>query len=191
MLNRFLFMSKSKKTRKKSQNRPGKSPPRTPHDSDNSKNISSPFKKARYTANKKRPAKTGSMMTRRNAIRMLIALPVAGTAGAVIHRYDVNNRGLHDLSLIGQGTPVVVQIHDPACNLCRRLMNNTRSALKDRDNVVFRVADITSGDGARFQKKHAANTVSLLLFNSKGRHVDTVTGVASVDELSSRFGKLN
>lgn len=130
-------------------------------------------------------------MNRRNAIKALIALPLAGVAGAAIHRYDVQNKGLHDLTLIGQGSPVVVQIHDPSCPLCRRLMNNSRTALKGQDDVIFRVADVTTGDGKQFQQKHNANTVSLLLFNADGKRVDTVQGVTPVDELKSRFSNIN
>lgn len=157
-------MSKKKKQRKKSGNR------------------AAPVKKENPKS---------SFFNRRNAIKALIALPVAGAAGAAIHRYDKQNRGLHDLSLIGQGSPVVVQVHDPACQLCRRLMNNSRKALKGQEDVVFRVADVTTAEGKRFQQKHNANTVSLLLFNAKGQQVDTVQGVTPVDELKSRFSSIN
>lgn len=131
------------------------------------------------------PAK--SMMNRRNALKLLIAVPVAGAAGAAIHRYDVQNRGLHDLTPIGEGSPVVVQIHDPACQLCRRLMNNTRKALKNYDNVIFRVADVTTTEGKTFQQEHRAETVSLIVFDATGKRIDTVQGVTPVDELKSRF----
>jgi len=85
---------------------------------------------------------------------------------------------------------MVVQIHDPSCQLCRRLMKNTRSALKERDNINFRVADVTTGEGKRFQQKHNVPNVTLLLFNGKGTLVDTVRGVTPVEELSSRFATL-
>lgn len=189
-------MSKRKKQRKNSQKRLNKADSPNQHSAASSTSVE---KKSTTSINKGKPSKgTGknaskstSIMTRRNAIRMLIALPVAGGAGAAIHRYDVQNRGLHDLTLIGQGSPVVVQIHDPKCQQCHRLMNNTRKALESQDDVLFKVADITSGDGAQFQRKYNANTVSLLLFNSNGRQVDTVQGVTSVDELKRRFASLN
>jgi len=157
-------MSKPKKQRKKSGNRPAAAQPAAP---------------------------SKSIFNRRNAIKALIVLPVAGVAGAAIHRYDVQNRGLHDLTLIGQGNPVVVQIHDPACQLCRRLMNNSRKALKGQDDIVFRVADITTTDGKQFQMKHNVDTVSLVLFDATGKRVDTVQGVTPVDELKTRFSNIN
>lgn len=120
----------------------------------------------------------------------MFAVPVVGVAGAAIHRYDVQNRNLEDLSVIGQGQPVVVQIHDPGCALCRRLMANTRQALDGKDHVLYRVADIKSSDGAAFQRKHNVPHVTLLLFNGKGRHIDTIQGVTPVDELEARFAQL-
>lgn len=149
------------------------------------------FAKKFMPANTHKKVSATSIMTRRNALKALIALPVVGAAGAAIHRYDVQNRGLHNLTIIGQGKPVVVQIHDPSCPLCRRLMNNSRQALKDQDNVLFRVADVTTGNGGEFQRQHNASTVSLLLFNADGQKVDTIQGVTSVNELKNRFNNLN
>ncbi|MBX2836546.1 MAG: thioredoxin family protein [Gammaproteobacteria bacterium] len=183
-------MSK-KKQRKKSRKHAGKNDLTSKNLAEISNNDNPTKKQSAGTVNKKIRGQNTFIMTRRNAIRLLIALPVTGAVGAAIHRYDVQNKGLHDLTLVGQGTPVVVQIHDPQCQKCRRLMNNTRKALKDHEDIVFRVADISSGDGSQFQKKHNANTVSLLLFNAVGKRVDTIEGVASVDELKSRFASLN
>jgi len=190
-LNRFNDMSKRKKQRTDSRKRPGEINSSTRPGAETMHSNIRADKKSSKSIKKKKSVKHRSTMTRRNAIRMLIALPVAGAAGAAIHRYDVQNRGLHDLALIGQGTPVVVQIHDPKCQQCRRLMNNTRKALESQDDVLFRVADITSSDGAQFQRKYNADTVSLLLFNADGVRVDTVNGVKTVDELEKRFASLN
>ena len=179
------------KQRKKSRKHVGKTDPDSKNSAENSNNNNPAKKQSSGTINKKKRSQKTSILNRRNAIKLLIALPIAGVVGAAIHRYDVQNNGLHDLSFVGQGTPVVVQIHDPQCQQCRRLMNNTRKALKGREDVAFRVADISSGDGSHFQKKHNASTISLLLFNAVGKHVDTIEGVASVDELKSRFASLN
>ncbi len=138
--------------------------------------------------NKKVSAKP--LMSRRNAIKLLIATPVAGVTAAAIHRFDVQNKDLHDLSKIGEGTPTIVQIHDPSCPLCRRLMGNTRTALDGRDNVVYRVADVTTTEGKQFQQQYNVPNVTLLLFNGKGKLVDTVRGVTPVEELATRFAKL-
>lgn len=131
-----------------------------------------------------------SWMNRRNALKALIAMPVAAVAGTAIHRYDVQNKNLHELSVIGQGKPVVVQVHDPSCQLCRRLMKNTRAALKNNPDVLYRVADMTDATGGRFQRQHNADKVTLVLFDSGGRKVDTLVGVREISELESRFAAL-
>lgn len=146
--------------------------------------------KGNKTAKKSSAKPGGGLLKRRNMLKVLIGLPVAGAAGAAIHRYDVQNRGLHDLSMIGQGQPVVVQIHDPACQLCRRLMNNTREALEGNDDVLFKVADVTSSDGEAFRREHNGETVSLVLFDARGRKRGTVNGVQSAEDLKERFFKL-
>jgi len=180
----------NKKQRKKSWKSRGRSDPSHNHSAKTSTSNKTTSKNPATSAGRNKSSKNTPWLTRRNAIKMLIALPVAGAAGAAIHRYDVQNRGLHDLALVGQGTPVVVQIHDPKCQQCRRLMNNTRKALKAQENILFRVADISSESGAKFQRKYHAETVSLLLFNANGELVDTVQGVTPVADLKTRFSDL-
>jgi len=148
-------------------------------------------KRPKTSANKlSNKPKSQSWMNRRNAIKLLIATPIAGVTAAAIHHYDVQSRDLHDLSMLGEGSPMIVQIHDPGCQLCRRLMSNTRSALKERSDINFRVADVTTNKGKQFQQKHNVENVTLLLFNGKGKLIDTVRGVTPVGELASRFAKL-
>lgn len=153
-----------------------------------SKGLSAKSRPAKVSSKNLTPAKP--LMNRRNMLKLLIGVPVVGAAGAAIHRHDVQTRGLHDLTAIGQGQPVVVQIHDPSCTLCRRLMKNTRQALKDVDNVAFKVADITTSDGESFRRKHNGQTVSLILFDAKGKQQGSVLGVTEVDELTERFRQL-
>jgi len=149
-------------------------------------------KKKPKKANKSKKSAKGdsSLLNRRNMLKLLIGVPVAGAAGAAIHRYDVQNRGIHDLSLIGQGQPVVVQVHDPSCQLCRRLMKNTRKALKGNDDVLFKVADVTTSEGEAFRRKHNAETVSLVLFDAKGKSQGSIQGVTPVEDLKAQFQQL-
>lgn len=169
-------MSKKNKRHKK----PGASKSKTAPTSDSA---SQNLKKANAKPN-------AGLLNRRNLLKVLIGLPVAGAVGAAIHRHDVQNRGLHDLSLIGQGQPVVVQIHDPKCQLCRRLMNNTRKALEGNNNIVFKVADVTSSDGEAFRREHNGETVSLVLFDGSGRKRGTIQGVQTAKDLKERFTQL-
>lgn len=152
--------------------------------------------KKRKRSNKPSSAKTRiasgkAIMTRRNALRLLVAVPFVGTVGAAIHKWDVDTRERHDLSVIGTGTPAIVQIHDPSCQPCRRLMANTKKAIDGGDSVLYRIADITTREGKQFQLKHNGQKVTLLLFNSKGRLVDTVRGVTPVENLKHRFASIS
>jgi len=128
-------------------------------------------------------------MSRRNALRAVAASVVVVGAGTAIHRHDVQARYAHDLSAIGKGIPTVVQIHDPSCSLCRRLMGATRKAMQDFPGVAYRVADITTSEGHTFQAKYDVPNVTLLLFDSKGGHIETLNGVRDADELRELFAQ--
>lgn len=128
-------------------------------------------------------------MSRRNALRAAVASVVVVGAGTAIHRHDVQARDLHDLSAIGDGKPAVVQIHDPSCPLCRRLMGATRKAIEDFPSVAYRVADITTDEGKSFQTKYDVPNVTLLLFDEQGSHLETLNGVRDADELRELFAQ--
>jgi len=174
----------SRKNRRKKQ---AASQAKPNHQQNQAKTDKAPQKAKPQTARSKPKS---SLLNRRNAIKALIAVPVAAVAGTAIHRYDVENKDLHKLSAIGQGKPVVVQVHDPSCQLCRRLMKNTKAALKNNPDVVYRVADMTDAEGGSFQRKHNADKVTLVLFDAAGKKVDTLEGVREVNELEARFAAL-
>ena len=126
-------------------------------------------------------------ISRRKMLGLLLGVPLVGVAGVGVHRHDVKKRALHDLSVLGNGSPAIVQIHDPSCRLCRRLMANTKKALGDRDDITYRIADVTKTKGREFQERYGVPHVTLLLFNAKGRHVHTVQGVTPAEELVEHF----
>lgn len=126
-------------------------------------------------------------MSRRRMLGLLLGVPIVGVAGVGVHQYDVKKRAMHDLSVLGDGKPLIVQIHDPSCRLCRRLMRNTHEALGDSSDIEYRIADITTPKGREFQQQYDVPNVTLLLFNGRGRHVDTIQGVTPVEALTDRF----
>jgi len=71
--------------------------------------------------------------------------------------------------------------------MCRRLMGHTLRALEERDDILYRVADLTTTEGADIGREYGVGKVTLLLFDATGRHVDTVQGVTPVEELTARF----
>jgi len=132
-------------------------------------------------------AKKKTGMSRRSMLLLLGAAPVAIAGGYTIHQYDVNNKTLHDLSIIGEGQPVVLQVHDPSCQLCRRLKKSTESALKTMPDIAYRIADLTNEEGREIAQRYSVGKVTLLLFDAKGKHVHTVQGVTPKEELITRF----
>ncbi len=133
-----------------------------------------------------RPARRSALG--RIGIYAVGGIVLAGGAGAFAmdFRKKLNEQ---DLSAIGQGTPVIVQIHDPQCSLCTSLQKNTRKALRafDEDGVVYRVANIKTEAGAAFQARAGLPHVSLVLFDGAGERVHVVQGVTPVAELIDTF----
>lgn|GEM_PF-610277 len=126
---------------------------------------------------------------RRLLLRSAAVLGVAGVSAGSLARYDSRKRVLHDLTIIGDGAPAVVQIHDPGCQTCRRLKSRTLVALEDLPHVRFRLADILTGDGKALQDRFNAQTITLLLFEPGGKLVDRIVGLQDIDRLRHRFGQ--
>lgn len=94
-----------------------------------------------------------------------------------------------DLSKIGNGTPAIVQIHDPSCAMCTELQRETRKALRSFDDsqVNYLVANIHSEDGSALAARHRAQHVTLLLFDGDGQVRQVLEGVRQRDELQAHF----
>ncbi len=118
-------------------------------------------------------------MTRRKLIALPIAAIAIGASAFGISAMEANNRELHDLSVIGQGRPVIVQIHDPSCPTCRRLKSVVTNTIKSEPSVQYRLADITTTEGKALQTKYSVPTITLLYFDERGKHVHTARGLQS------------
>ena len=93
-----------------------------------------------------------------------------------------------DLSRIGDGTPTIVQIHDPSCQLCQALQRETRAALSDCDEgFTYLVANITTADGAAFQRRMGQPHVTLALLDGDGTPVHFINGVTPAETLKDAF----
>lgn len=95
----------------------------------------------------------------------------------------------HDLSRIGQGKPVVVQIHDPQCPTCTALQREARSALStfEECDILYLVADIMTETGAAFAARHGVAHVTLMLFDAQGGLQHTLPGMRQSTELRDIF----
>ena len=124
---------------------------------------------------------------RRLFIKTAVSLGVFGVAAGAISGYDTKNKELHDLGVIGAGKPVVVQIHDTSCPICRNLKSRTMSVLEDQSRIEYRIADIQTTKGRTLQQKYGVQKTTLLLFDAEGGHIDTVYGLQTVEQLESLF----
>lgn len=101
--------------------------------------------------------------------------------------YDKRQRTLHDLAVIGSGSPTVVQIHDTSCTVCRSLKSRTAKALEQFDDVHFRLADLSTEEGSKLARQYGVQKITLLLFDGEGDHIQTVEGLRTVEDLSQLF----
>ncbi len=148
--------------------------------------MSAKKRKSRRRAAPARPTRRQRMQRewrnlRQAGLALILTMSVVGVGLAAFkHNYDIS----HDLSVIGKGIPTVVQIHDPGCRLCNQLRANTSDAV-DRlgDQILYRIADITTPEGRRLQRKHGVKHVTLLLFDGDGVLRRVLEGVRDEDEL--------
>jgi len=141
-------------------------------------------------AKKDSPARSRRKVLKRiRNVTVAVALCSVGALGltAYKHSYDVS----HDLSVIGNGTPTVVQIHDTSCRLCQSLRSNVDSVKGEfRDQIQFRIADIHTSSGRALAHRYDVPHVTLLLFDGDGKLVTTLTGVREPSDLRPSFRTL-
>ena len=122
------------------------------------------------------------------AMRASVFLLIAGTSAIGLSAYKNNWESERDLSVIGNGKPVVIQVHDSSCRLCRTLKTNVQDALAKLDgDLQYRIADIGTGEGRRLQRKYDVPHVTLLFFDGDGELKRTMNGVREVAELTEAF----
>ena len=126
--------------------------------------------------------------------RKFIAIPaiaaVIGTTAFGLNALETSKREMHDLSVIGNGTPSIIQIHDPSCPTCRRLKNIMTNTMDDDDQVQYRVADMTTEEGGALAQKHNVPKTTLLYFDARGKHVHTTQGILESSEIKETVARL-
>jgi len=134
-----------------------------------------------------------SKMNRRQMMGYLqygiLGTVVIGGAGTYAATSIMSDMAERDLTRLGQGTPTVVQVHDPSCNDCSILQTEARAALRNFDDadLSYLIADLTSAEGAAFAREHGVGRVTLMLFDADGRPVDVMTGIRDRAALQLRF----
>lgn len=141
--------------------------------------------KAKKAAEIRQPA-----LSRRKFILIPVAAAAIGVAAFGINAYETNKRQLHDLAVIGNGTPTVVQVHDQTCQICMRLKKLTKNITHEDTRVQYRIADISTNEGRSFQQKYNVGKTTLLYFDGKGKHVHTTRGLQDADDIQASIENL-
>ena len=143
-----------------------------------------------------RTSQRGTARSRRNLLRNIAVCVIVGSlvsgGGWYVSRGVQAGIAEHDLSLLGNGVPTVVQIHDPQCPRCRALRRETREAISrfEDGTIQYLVANIRRPQGRRFAAKHRVGHITLLLFDGNGRRRGILAGERKSDVLVNEFRKL-
>lgn len=126
-------------------------------------------------------------------IRVGVIAVVLLTGLAVgLSAYNQRLERAYDLSVVGQGVPVVVQVHDPECPFCVELRRNVESVSSEfaPEELLFRYAELPTPEGAAFARRYEAHRVTLLLFDARGELRAHQTGVQEASLLRQTFRRL-
>lgn len=95
-----------------------------------------------------------------------------------------------DLSLIGKGSNVVVQVHDHNLVGSIDLMENLNKVRPEyAASVEFVVADLTTPEAQAFAAQHNASSVTLLFFAPDGTPRGALNGVRNPDALRNALNQ--
>lgn len=127
--------------------------------------------------------KAASGYSRRSVLRIarnvaIATVAVSASGWAVASQID-DHCQFHDLTVIGNGIPTVVQIHDPQCPTCRRLRQEAIEAGRHfaASELQVRVANIRTDEGRRLADRHGVPHVTLLLFDGDGQVRRVIQGL--------------
>lgn len=121
-----------------------------------------------------------------------IALAFVGGGGALLVQNVMGAMREHDLSRVNNGTPTIVQIHDPQCTMCLALQREARAALNhfDDEELDYVVANIRTPEGRIFANRYGVQHVTLLLFDNEGELQQVLQGQRASATLRSAFRQL-
>lgn len=118
---------------------------------------------------------TVSPRSRPHWIKLLFLVLLAGIVGLAI--WNLPRGYSTDLSRIGQGGNVVVQVHDHGLVSSTTLMESLNKVRHDYEGVIeFVVADLQIPAGRAFAQTHHAEAATLLLFAPNGTSLGVVQG---------------
>lgn len=144
-------------------------------------------KKSKATQAKKKRKQSTKVKTfnwARFTKKAAITLGVIGVIFASFYTYSNKLKVEHDLSVVGNGMPTVVQIHDPGCQLCNQLKKNLSKVKGDfKNDIQFKTANIKTNKGRAFADRHRVPHVTLLFFDERGSRVNIIQGVTPAEDI--------
>ena len=97
----------------------------------------------------------------------------------------------YDLSRIGSGRPVVVQVHDPTCVVCRQLQRTVASLEEEfRADLDFLIADLSRPEGQAFANQQQVGRITLVFFAQDGQRLGALDGLQEPEFLRKLFDEL-
>jgi len=134
-----------------------------------------------YSASKK--TTKGIKLNRRSFKKLATVFIFSIPIFAAVFAYSKFHQRTYDLGIIGNGKPVLVQAHDTTCAPCRNLQSSVMSVIDEYPEIEYKVANLNSREGSVFARKHGAQIVTLLFFNSKGERVGIQSGIQTEDQV--------
>lgn len=153
---------------------------------------SKPAKKAPATAAAQPIKKT---MSRRdilvNSLIYTAGAAVIGGSGWYVLDIVAAEAKESDLSVVGNGVPVVVQIHDPSCPTCNALRSEAREAVCsfDESELQFRVANLQTKEGRDLADEYDVGKITLLMFDGSGTMRIALPGLKQAETLKPIFDR--
>ena len=145
----------------------------------------------KQTYRKSSNTKSVFKIRRRGLFKMALVALLAVPAYAAISAYNNSQAQLRDLTVIGQGSPTLVQVHDETCPSCRQLLSSVKSVINELPQLEFRMADLKSPEGVKFSNRHQVAKVTLVYFDSRGKKQDVVSGLQTKDEVRSFLERMH
>lgn len=135
------------------------------------------------------PGATRTRPRRRSALVAFVLVAVVLSVGAALASYKASHDREHDLTVIGNGVPTVVQVHDPDCPICRQLQGEVREAARGigPERLQVRTASLSMASGRAFAYRHGVPHVTLLYFDGGGRLIRKESGPQSSATLRPAF----
>ena len=128
---------------------------------------------------------------KRKIIRWLVPITILFTIAIFSYLWYEGANDVNDLSLIGKGENIIVQIHDPGWGSCRELKRVVNSLKPEYTGKIrFILADLNSREGRWFAEYHNVSRVTLLFFKPDGTKITSLSGELDAKNLRNVFDRV-